>query len=62
MKVYTTELLNILVETINSIFEDIIDLLQDKSNLSLPYKSAFVISASCFSKMLSLIFLTLNID
>ena len=45
------------VETINSIVEDIIDLLQDKSNLSLPYRSVFVISSSCFFKMLSSIFL-----
>ena len=32
---------------VNSIVEDIIDLLQDKSNLRTPYRSVFVIS-SCF--------------
>ena len=41
----------------NSIVEDIIDLLQDKSNLSSPYRSVFVIIS--FFKILSLIFLTL---
>ena len=30
MKIYTSELLNLSVETVNSIVEDIIDLLQDK--------------------------------
>ena len=34
MKIYTSELLNCSVETMNSIAEDIIDLLQDKSDLS----------------------------
>ena len=53
MKVYTSELLNLLVETMNSIVEEIMDLLQDKSNLSSPE----VISSSCFFKMLSSIFL-----
>ena len=43
----------------NSIIEDIIDLLQDKSNLSWPYRSVFVISSSCFFKILSSIFLIL---
>ena len=43
----------------NSIVEDIIDLLQDKSNLSSPYRSVFVISLSCFFKMLSSVFLIL---
>ena len=43
----------------NPIVEDIIDLLQDKSNLSSPYRNVFVISLSCFFKMLSSIFLTL---
>ena len=43
----------------NSIVEDIIDLLQDKSNLSSPYRSVFVISSSCFFKMLSSIFFML---
>ena len=55
MKIYTSQLLNPFVETMNSIVEDIIDLKQDKSNLSSPYRSAFVISLSCFFKMLSLI-------
>ena len=41
----------------NSIVEDIIELLQDKSNLSSPYRSVFVISSSCFFKMLSSVFL-----
>ena len=43
----------------NLIVEDIIDLLQDKSNLLLPYKSVFVISSSFFFKMVSSIFLML---
>ena len=43
----------------NSIVEDIIDLLQDKSNLLSPYRSVFVISSSCFFKILSSIFLIL---
>ena len=30
LKIYTSELLNLSVETMNSIVEDIIDLLQDK--------------------------------
>ena len=34
LKIYTSELLNLSVETMNSIDEDIKDLLQDKSNLS----------------------------
>ena len=59
LKIYTSELLNLSVETMNSIVEDIIDLLQDKSNLLSPYRSVFVISLSCFFKMLSLIFLIL---
>ena len=54
---YTSELLNLSVETMNSIVEDIIDLLQDKSNLSSPYRSVFVICSSCFFKILSSIFL-----
>ena len=33
MKLYTNELLNLSAETMNSIAEDIIDLLQDKSNM-----------------------------
>ena len=40
----------------NSIVED---LLQDKSNLSLPYRSVFVIRSLCFFKMLSSDFLIL---
>ena len=59
LKNYTSVLLNLSVETMNSIIEDIIDLLQDKSNLSSPYRSVFVISSSCFFKMLSSIFLIL---
>ena len=54
---YTSELLNLSVEPVNSVVEDIIDLLQDKSNLSSPYRSVFVIIS--FFKILSLIFLTL---
>ena len=44
----------------NSIVEDIIDLLQDKSNLLSPYRNVFVISSSCFFKMLSSFFLILT--
>ena len=33
LKIYTSELLNLSVETMNSVVEDIIDLLQDKSNV-----------------------------
>ena len=43
----------------NSIVEDIIDLLQDKSNLASPYQNVFVINSSYFSKMLASIFLTI---
>ena len=56
MKIYTSELLNLPVETMNSIVED---LLQGKSNLSLPYRSVFVIRSLCFFKMLSSDFLIL---
>ena len=59
MKIFTKELLNLSVETINLIVEDIIDLLKDNSNLSSPYRNAFVISLSCFFKMLSSIFFKL---
>ena len=59
MKIYTSELLNLSVETMNSIVEDIIDLLLDESNLSSPYRSVFVIHLSCFFKMFSSIFLIL---
>ena len=59
LKIYTREILNLSVETMNSIVEDIIDLLQDKSNLSSPYRRIFVISLSYFFKMLSSIFLIL---
>ena len=48
MNIYTSELLNLSVETMNSIVQDIIDLLQDKSHLASPYRSAFVISSLCF--------------
>ena len=44
MKTYTSELLNLSVETMISIVEDIIDLLQDKPNLPSSYRSVFVIS------------------
>ena len=57
LKIYTSELLNLSVETMNLIVEYIIDLLQDKSNLSSPYRSVFVISSSCFFKMFSSIYL-----
>ena len=33
LKIYTSELLNLSVETMNSVVEDIINLLQGKSNL-----------------------------
>ena len=59
LKIYTREILNLSVETMNSIVEDIIDLLQDKSNLSSPYRRIFVISLSYFFKKLSSIFLIL---
>ena len=36
LKIYTSKLLNLSVEAMNSIVDDIIDLLQDKSNLSSP--------------------------
>ena len=59
MKIYTSKLFNLSVETMNSIAEDIIDLLQDKWNLPSPYRSVFVISPTYFLKMLSSIFLIL---
>ena len=59
MKVYTSELLILSVKTMNSIVEDIIVLLQGKSNLSSPYRKVFGISLPCFFKMLSSIFLIL---
>ena len=62
MKVYTSELLNFSVEIMNSIVEDIIDLLQDKSNLSSPYRSVSLISSSCFFGMLSSVFLIIERD
>ena len=39
LNISTSELLNISAETMNSIVEDIIDLLQDKLHLSSPYRS-----------------------
>ena len=43
MKIHTSELLYLSEESVNSIVEDIIDLLQDiKSNLSSPYISVFL--------------------
>ena len=60
MKICTSKLLNFSVEAMNSIVEDIIDLLQDKSNLSPPYRKVFVISLSCFCKMFSSIFLNVT--
>ena len=59
MKIYTSKVVNLSVEAMKAIVEDIIDLLQNKSNLSSPYRSVFVISSSCFFKMLSSIFLML---
>ena len=53
MKICTKELLNLSIEIISSIVEDIIDLLKVNSNLSSPHRNAFVISLSCFFKMLS---------
>ena len=44
----------------NSAVEYIIDLLQDKSNLSSPYRSGFVISSSCFFKTLSSILIMIK--
>ena len=46
MNFYTSELLNLSVETMNSISEESIDLLQDKQNFSSPYRSIFVVSSS----------------
>ena len=48
MKIFTSELLNLSVETMSSVAEDVIDLLQDKSNLSSSYKSVFVIKKNNF--------------
>ena len=45
----------------NSIVEDILDLLQDKSDLSLPYRNVFVISSSSLFKMLSSVFSTTSV-
>ena len=39
LNISTSELLNISAETMNSIVEDIIDLLQEKLHLSSPYRS-----------------------
>ena len=39
LNISTSELLNISAETMNSIVEDIIDLLQDKLNLSSLYRT-----------------------
>ena len=61
LKIYISELLNLSIETMKSIVEDFIDLLQDKSHLLSPYRSVFVINLSCFFKMLSSIFLILII-
>ena len=61
LKIYISELLNLSIETMNSIVEDFIDLLQDKSHLLSPYRRVFVINLSCFFKMLSSIFLILII-
>ena len=61
LKIYISELLNLSIETMNSIVEDFIDLLQDKSHLLSPYRGVFVINLSCFFKMLSSIFLILII-
>ena len=57
MKVYTSQLLDLSIETGNSFVED---LLQDKLNLSSTYKNVFVISQPCFFKMLSSTFLILT--
>ena len=61
-QIYTSELLNLSVETMNSIVEDIIDLLWDNSDLSSPYRRIFVISLSCFFKTLSSIYLIWKIE
>ena len=52
MKIHKSELLNLSVETMNSIVEDITNSLQDNSNLSLSYRSVFVKNSSCFFKLL----------
>ena len=59
MKTYTNKLLNLSVETMIWIVENIIVLLQGQSNLLSLYRSVFVISSSCFFKVLSSIFLKL---
>ena len=59
MKVYTSELLNLSVEIMNSIVEDIIELLQRHVKFIIPIQKGFLISSSCFFKMLSSIFLIL---
>ena len=47
----------------NSIVKDILDLFQDKSNLSSsPYGSVFVISSSCFFKTLSSVFFHVHLE
>ena len=60
MKVYGSELLNLSVETMNSVIVDIIDLLKDKLNISSPYRSVFVINSSCFFKIFSSSFLSVD--
>ena len=59
MKVYTSELLNLSVEIMNSIVEDIIELLQRHVKFIIAIQKGFLISSSCFFKMLSSIFLIL---
>ena len=58
MRVYTSEYLNLSVETMDSIVEEVIDLLQVKSNLSSTYRSVFILS-SCFFKIVSSMLLIL---
>ena len=48
MRVYTSEYLNLSVETMDSIVEEVIDLLQVKSNLSSTYRSVFILSSWFF--------------
>ena len=52
MKINTSQLVSLSVETMNSTAKDNIDLLQDKSNKSLSYRGVFVyvrhVSLKCF--------------
>ena len=57
MKAYTSKSLNLSIESMNSVVEDNINLLQCKSNLSPPHSSVLVKRSPCFFKMLLSVFL-----